>query len=77
MKAIKTKFHGPTNSNGSRISADDGEGNKIITSYDHGLSFDGNHRESMLMLCEKMSWPYCVECGWYKNNCYWVIPENQ
>lgn len=27
MKAIVTKYYGPTNSKGSRISADDGDGN--------------------------------------------------
>jgi hypothetical protein len=54
MKAIITKYHGPTNSRGSRISASDEDGNRVTVSYDHA-SHDP-HRLAAIALCKKMGW---------------------
>lgn len=40
MKAILTKYHGPTNTRGSRISAEADGWGKVFVSYDHSLSGD-------------------------------------
>lgn len=55
MKAIQTKYHGPTNTRGSRISATDG-GNKVTIPYPHELSGELVHRKAAEALCAKMGW---------------------
>ena len=56
MKAIITKYHGPTNTKGSRISADDGDGNRCYISYPHHVSGEDVHRLAAEALCAKMGW---------------------
>lgn len=56
MKAITTKFHGPTNSRGSRYSASDEGGNRVTLSADYELNSDGNHDAAARALCVKMDW---------------------
>jgi hypothetical protein len=52
--AIVTKYHGPTETRGSRISADAGEGRRVSISYDHAAS--NPHDSAALALCAKMGW---------------------
>ena len=54
MKAIFTKYHGATNTKGSRISASDEDGNRISISYPYGLSGEAVHRKAADALCERM-----------------------
>lgn len=56
MKAIKTRYHGPGNVRGSRISAQDLDGNKVIIPYDHAESGEAGHAKAALALCAKMGW---------------------
>jgi hypothetical protein len=56
MKAIITKFHGPTNTKGSRISASDMDGNRIYHNYRHSLNSEQNHWEAAYKLVDKMKW---------------------
>lgn len=56
MKAITTKFHGPTNTRGSRYSATDSDGNRVSVSADYALNADGNHDAAAIALCVKMGW---------------------
>lgn len=56
MKAITTKFYGPSNVKGSRYSATDLDGNRVILSTDFALSSEGNHDRAALALCKKMNW---------------------
>lgn len=55
MQAIITKYHGPTNSKGSRISAQAAAG-KVFVHYDHALNIDENHAEAARNLLEKLGW---------------------
>jgi len=55
-KAITTRFHGPTNCRGSRITASDEDGNRMTVSYDHALNSMENHREAAVQLVFKMNW---------------------
>ena len=57
MKAIRTKYLGPTNCRGSRIKADDYEGHSVTISYPYELSGEAVHRKAADALCEKMDWP--------------------
>jgi hypothetical protein len=56
MKAIETKFHGPRNVRGSRIIADDGDGNRATISFPHELNGEAAHAQAAIALCQKMKW---------------------
>lgn len=67
MKAIKTKYHGPTNFRGARISAN-AEGVKGISiSYPHELNSDDAHRLACRTLCDKYSWKGETVMGGFKD----------
>jgi len=56
MKAIITKYHGPTDYKGARITASDEDNNRITISYPHELSGEACHRAAADALCKKMNW---------------------
>ena len=56
MKAILTKYIGPTNTRPSRIKASDCDGNSVTISYPHELSGEAAFRKAADALCLKMGW---------------------
>lgn len=56
MKAIITKFHGPTNLRGARYTASDSDGNKVTVGMNYALSSEENHDAAAIALCRKMGW---------------------
>jgi hypothetical protein len=62
MQAIETKYHGPTNFRGSRVSARC-EAGSITLPWDHALSGPENH----LAACKAL----LVKLGWLKNH-VWI-----
>lgn len=54
-QAIVTKYHGPTNSNGSRIRAKCSAGSLTIP-YDHALNIDQLHARAAQALADKLGW---------------------
>jgi len=75
MKAIETKYLGPTDSNNSRIKAECARG-KITISYDYGLTVCENHRAAAQALCEVFEASdkaeYGVDCSswaWWGGEC--------
>ena len=56
MKAILTRYHGPSNVRGARISASDSDKNRVSISYPHELNTDKAHALAAKTLCEKMNW---------------------
>ena len=56
MKAITTKYHGPGNVRGSKVSANDSDGNRVIVHYCDNLSSLENHQKAAAALCKKMGW---------------------
>lgn len=56
MKAITTKYYGPTDRKASRIVASDIDGNKVTMSYDSALTNEGAHERVAQALCNKMNW---------------------
>lgn len=54
MKAIVTKYRGPTDTRGSRIIASDDDGNRVIVPYPHEAH--DPHLEAARALCLKMGW---------------------
>ena len=75
MKAIKTKYLGPTNFKGSRVRATDEDGNSIILSWDHALNSDKNHEAAAQALCDKMDWEGRIVGGSLKDCMVWVFVE--
>jgi len=75
MKAIITKYHGPTDTKGSRISASDGDRNRISIPYPYELSGEAVHRAAADALCDKMKWPKNLIGGGMKNGYCFVFAD--
>lgn len=73
MKAIKTKYKGPTNTRGSRIIASDEDGNRITISYPYELSREAVHLAAATALCAKMGWTRDLIGGSLKNGYVFVF----
>jgi hypothetical protein len=57
MQTIETKYHGPTNVRGSRISATaSGCRKRVTVSYDHALNAENNHKAAAQTLMEALGW---------------------
>jgi hypothetical protein len=56
MKAIRTKYSGPTDTRGSRIIASDEDGNRVTVHYDSAKNSADNHAIAAVRLAEKMGW---------------------
>ena len=59
MKAIRTRYSGPTNYRGPRIIATDDDGNRVIVGYPHELSGAAVHAYAAQKLAEKLCWVPC------------------
>lgn len=77
MKAILTKYIGPSNTRGSRIKATDTDGNQITISYDHELNSDQAHLKAAIALCEKMEWSTDIIGGGLKDGYAFVFSRSQ
>jgi len=56
MQAIVTKYHGPGNTRGARISAA-AQAGRIYVGYDHALNLEENHLAAAKKFVAKMRWP--------------------
>lgn len=56
MKAIDTKFIGPSNTKGSRYIARDSDGNRVIVKTNFSLNADQNHARAAAALRDKIGW---------------------
>lgn len=54
-QAITTKYHGPTDLTGSRVSATC-EAGRVVVHWDHALDIFENHRMAMEHLTIKLNW---------------------
>jgi hypothetical protein len=73
MKAIKTKYIGPTNYLGSRCKASDGDRNSITLSWDDSLNSDEMHEKAAYALCNKMKRKCKLAGGGFKDCMVWVM----
>ena len=74
MKALTTKYVGPTDHSGSRIIASEPDGKRVIKSWDSELSDIDNHREAAYALLDKMAWKGKLAGGFQKPRTYvWVF----
>ena len=67
MQAITTKYHGPTNVKGSRVSATSGSGHRVIVDWDDALNQEENHRAAAQKLCDKLEWNWKFVSGGTKD----------
>lgn len=77
MKAIITKYHGATDTKGSRISATDTDRNRISIPYPYELSGSAVHRAAAEALCKKMKWEGRLIGGGIKGGYAFVFAESQ
>jgi len=77
MKAITTKYHGPTDRKGARVSATDNDGNRITISYPYELSGEAVHRKAAEALCTKMNWPGKIAGGSVKHGYVFVFVDSK
>ena len=75
MQAIRTRYHGPTNTRGSSFSAQC-EGGRVVVPYDYALNTDENHLKAARALCAKLGWHDVTEGGVFQNDYYWhAVPR--
>lgn len=55
MQAILVKYHGPTNTRGTRLTAR-AEAGRITVPRDYALNVDEDARRAAVALCEKLGW---------------------
>jgi hypothetical protein len=55
-QAIVTKYHGPTNTRGARISATTCSGLRHYYPYAYNLDSEGNHRHAAQKMAEHLGW---------------------
>jgi len=75
MKAITTKYHGPTNTKGARITASDLDGNRITISYPHEMRSEDGHQRAAETLRDKMHWSGRLIRGAIKGGYVFVFDE--
>lgn len=76
MKAIHTKYTGPTNTRGSRIIATAEGGHRVVIGYDHALNSEGCHGKAAKALAEKAGWTgQMIGGGMADNSMVWVFDD--
>ena len=77
MKAIVTKFHGPTATKPSRITASDSDGNSVTVSYSVGKleNLGDAYERAAYALCNKMGWSGRLIGGGLKNGNVYVFAD--
>ena len=74
MKAITTKYLGPTDCRGSRIKAYDEDGNSVTIPYPYHLPLgEAMHRAAADALCEKRDWTGNLAGGGVKGGYVFVF----
>lgn len=75
MKAIMTKYRGPTNYRPAKIVASDGDGNRTILSIGGVIDTYGQHAQAANKLCHEMGWKGRLVEGTYGNDHVFVFAE--
>lgn len=56
-RIIETRYHGPTDTRGSRVSARLPSGEKLSAPWAYELGIEDNHTSAAVALCERLGWP--------------------
>lgn len=73
MQAITTKYHGPTDRRGSRITATAAGGKRATVPYRHDLSGADVHFEAVKALCKRLDWTGDFTVGGLKDGYVFVF----
>jgi hypothetical protein len=72
-QAIQTRYHGPGNVRGARVSARCDAGS-VMVGWDHALNASENHAAAAAALMAKLGWPDKLRCGVLHDGSYvWVL----
>ncbi|RPJ26018.1 MAG: hypothetical protein EHM35_15200 [Planctomycetaceae bacterium] len=77
MKAIQTKYLGPTDTKGIRIKASDSDNNSVTIHVDNSLNSEQNHYHAAEELCRKMKWSGTYAGGHTKHGMVWVCIDSR
>jgi hypothetical protein len=55
-QSISTKYHGPTNTRGSKVIATSASGHRLSLEWDDALNNDENHTAAAMALANKLQW---------------------
>jgi hypothetical protein len=69
-KAIETRYHGPTNTKGGRISARSVDNPPMYREYDHGLHHSQRHAAVAKAYAEARKWPGLYVAGYTPGSGY-------
>jgi hypothetical protein len=75
MRAITTKYHGPTNYMGARISATATDSKRVYVPYDYSLTTEGAHAKAASKLMARLGWTGKLIGGHTNNGMVWVSTE--
>ena len=78
MQAIRTRYHGPTNTKGSRISAK-AEAKMMYFGYDHALPGRENHEAAAYAYARSLGWiggDDNLLRGEFAGDQFWVLQES-
>lgn len=56
VRILVTRYHGPTNTRGSRVSARVPSGRRLTLSWDYSMGTEANHERVACELAEIMGW---------------------
>lgn len=70
MKAITTRYLGPTETRGARIRASEGDGRSVTVPWDYSLDTEANHIAAARELCVRMGWAGALASGWQLGGTY-------
>lgn len=74
---IRTRYHGPTNTRGSRISATTVTGKRVYVPYDRALSSEDNHIAAARKAADLIAWiaPRVWRGAWVASGerCYMAV----
>ena len=77
MRAIQTKYLGPSNFRGARIKAFDCDGNSVTIPYPYELSGEDVHRKAAEALRDKMRWSGELIGGSIKSGYVFVFADGR
>lgn len=73
FKALRTRYHGPTDTLGSRVIASDSDNNRVVLSWAPELNSDDNHKRAAYALRDKMGWKGDLVPGDFGRDTFWVF----
>lgn len=74
MQTIETRYHGPTDTKSSRVSATaSGGAGRVMLTWDNARGSEDNHAAACAALMRKMNWRGTMQGGHTKRGMVWVF----